>query len=806
MIRKFFRSHTSQYSLSSVFALWTIQGVGVLCWLAGLPTSAEKGLLFGYSSSRLGLLAVALLLTFASAWLYSAAHRHRLQETDLPQKSIYIITLLVSLSAPMIMIILYALAENGTPILNAYASRILPLACWFTLSGLEMALALGMKNKELQITPAKRSYLQQALIALSALAAIALFIRLSGSGITPYNDGSWGTPTTPLLEWQILLAVLSALVFFALEERLNLVQYEAILPISIYLLTCLLWLSQPANPGYFATPPREPNFEIYPFSDALIYAQYAQSALVGNGFIWPEVPTRPLYITFLTWLHAIGGQNYTQVIALQTLVLAAFPAVLYLIGKELLGRPLGIGMAILAILRDVTANISAPFALNYTYTKLYFSEIPAALLISIFTLLIIRWMRQEKPAWYTLMAGGILGLASLVRLQSGILISAVALVAFFVIKNRTRWFWGMFWMAFGIILAIIPWVARNYVATGGIVLDNPISQTMVLARRWGGDNGNELIPRLPDEGDAQYSSRMSALALANLKKDPGRIIGSAVNHFFNNEIANLLIFPLRDKLENPKELLWPERAFWQSWRGKATAGQIPFIVFYTLLAGLGLASAFQKSHLTGLLPLALSLIYNAWTALFLSSGDRFLVPIDWTTSMYLFLGLFTLSSLILTGRLPSQNPAEIPAQTPAKQNIKALILTGMIIAFLGASIPLTELAFPKLYPESITAAQKESATPLEIRVRGRAIYPRWYDAGDGEPGSAKLGYGKDTQARLVFFLTGETNSLVIFSTETPPAYFPHASDVSIEGTIQNGVIFAEKITVKTSQQTVEYTH
>ncbi|MCX6064453.1 MAG: hypothetical protein NT121_01670, partial [Chloroflexi bacterium] len=120
--------------------------------------------------------------------------------------------------------------------------------------------------------------------------------------------------------------------------------------------TCFLWLAQPILPGYFATPPRAPNFEIYPFSDALIYAQYAQSALVGNGFMWPDVPTRPLYITFITWLHVLAGQDYIRVIFLQTLVLAAFPAVLYLLGKEVAGRPLGLGLALLATFRDLTAN------------------------------------------------------------------------------------------------------------------------------------------------------------------------------------------------------------------------------------------------------------------------------------------------------------------------------------------------------------------------------------------------------------------------------------------------------------------
>jgi len=49
------------------------------------------------------------------------------------------------------------------------------------------------------------------------------------------------------------------------------------------------------------------------------------------------------------------------VIALQTLVLAVFPLSLYLLGKELGSRPLGLAAALLVVLRDLTSNQVAPF-------------------------------------------------------------------------------------------------------------------------------------------------------------------------------------------------------------------------------------------------------------------------------------------------------------------------------------------------------------------------------------------------------------------------------------------------------------
>jgi hypothetical protein len=794
-----------------LFILWAIQGLAAFIWLVSLPTNTENGILFGFSASRLVLMGVMLALTAISAGLYWWQRGSNFQIPERLYWAIYLPAVILSVSAPAGILILRELGKSSDYIYGAYAARLAPLAFWLALSAFELALLMASQKWEPSVEAKNetRLFFRHLLFALIALGIVGVFITTSKFGITPYNDGSWGEPTTPLLEWQIILALCSSLIFLNLEERWKWFQKDNLICLFIYIFTCLIWLSQPINPGFFATPPRAPNFEIYPFSDALIYAQYAQSALVGNGFIWPEVPTRPLYISFLTWLHAIAGQDYNHVILLQTLVLAFFPVVLFLIGKELAGRPLGLGLALLAVFRDLTANVAAPFALNYTYTKLFFSEIPAALLISLFTLLVIRWMREPKPPWYALVAGGLLGLSSLIRLQSAVVLAVVIPISFFIVNNRKKWLMGSIFIVLGVALALLPWLARNYRATGGIVLDNPISQTMVLARRWSGDNGNTLIPKLLGENDAQYSSRMTGLALSSLRTEPGRILGSAVNHFFNNEIANLLVLPLRDHLDNPGELIWPSRAFWQTWKGQPTPGQIPLIAFYLLLFGLGLAAAFHKNRLLGLLPLALSLVYNAWTALFLSSGDRFLVPVDWAVYLYPFLGLLTLGSLVLKG-VPStgvflSNINPISLQEHTIISWKKVCLIAILILFCGASIPLTEFIFPQKYPTlNAESLSTSNGTNVLVSLQGRAIYPRWYEAGEGEPGTAKLGYGKSDQSRLVFFLVGEKNSLVIFPSRNLPEFFPNVSDVTITGIFEDGVVNAVKIDVFKDGRSAEY--
>ncbi len=775
----------------TLFAIWTVQGFLAFLWLIFLPSNTGS-----FSTGRWILLSISLTLSAFSAlaWLRFRTRSTPPTLAPVTHNILYLLALAAALTAPLTLLTLHALGQvNYT--YSAYASRLTPLAAWFTLSGLEW-LYLHRPNRPLPIQ------VRPLLIILFSLALIAFLIAITGWGLTPSHDGSFGHPATPFLEWQILLALVIGIAATYFLPRLSPTRLDQFAFLLVYLFTCLLWLSDPLIPGFFATPPRAPNFEPYPFSDALIYAQYAQQALVGEGLLWPDIPTRPLYVSLLVWQHTLAGQNYHNIITLQTLWLAFFPACLYLLGKELGSRPLGLILAILAALRDITTNHAAPFALNYTYSKLYFSETPTALFLTLFALLAIRWVKSPKPGWYALLMGGILGVAALIRLQSAILLAPLALVSLVPLwkTRRVEWLRGLAWMTLGLALALAPWLTRNYFASGGLVLDNPISQSMVLARRWSGSKGNEGIPRLPNETTAQYVHRLNQMSIEHLKRDPERILSGAINHFFNNLITSLHVFPVRDRLTAPGELIWPARAFWQT-----DFRPTPLTMLYLILFALGLTAAWTSLRWAGLLPLALSLFYHAWTALFLSSGDRFLVPIDWTTYLYQAWGLLLLGQLAISGLRDNPSAwqtAPLNGETPASGvKIPAwgqVTLTAASILLVGASIPLTEVVFPKKYSDNASCPFTPPAN--EICVQGRAIYPRYYKSGDGEPGTAKLGYEVGDEARLVFWLAGPQPGLVIFPLETDPAFFPHAADVWIVGEMDGDALRASAAQVKKNGQ------
>jgi hypothetical protein len=777
-----------QTYLKIIFGLWGLQALISMLWLLNIPTDLDNG----FSTPRLILLGISCLLLMTSLTLYFYTHLPIRDYFDMKvyQKAwdvIYIFLWLILFISSITIIILYSLRAGNQFV--AYAQRLTPLAGWFFLSALELFLFIILSRYEnaKETLSSFKSLYKKIIFTFLAFMPIVLIVAITKIGMTPGLNV--GPPAIPLLEWQIILAVVVAMFFWIYRKHAT---FERWLPFIIYVFTLTLWLSQPINTAYTATPPRAPNFEIYPFSDPQIYAQYSQSALVGNGFLYPDVPSRPLYVAFLTWAHLIGQQDYNHVVIIQSLWLAFFPVILYLLGKEFGSRSLGVMLAVLIAFRDVNANIAVPFANNVSYSKLFLSEMPLALCISLFTLIVLRWLRNnQQSTWMPLLIGSILGAATLIRTQSIALTFVIIAFALIYISNRKQFIKSVFLLLLSVFITLSPQLARNYMATGGITLDNTVSQIMTMAMRWGKDLPSETFTRQKDESEADFSNRMTQVVIESFKHKPQVILQTAANHFLNSEIVSLMILPARNEIHSPIELLIPNRMFWSSLR----TNQIFVFSFYLFLFGLGIVVAFQRQKWLGLLPLALGFIYNAWTALFLSSGERFVIPLDWSILLYQLFGLIGLGTLILsftrnanqtasfwTWRLHTNQQVFQYPENSARQKI---ILTGICVLLLSIFTPFTEFIFPQKYdmPTRQEVTQITGVVPKdsEIIIYGRAIYPRYYESGDGEPETAKLGYGESDIPRLVFFIVGTENSLVIFELESSPEFFPHTADVYLIG-------------------------
>lgn len=660
-----------------------------------------------------------------------------------------------------------------------------------------------------------QKFIFNVIIVFAILGLITFIISITGLGILSSYKGDWqrGLPAVALLEWQILLACIFCLVMFFVESKKRIIETPYLdlwICIAVWLSASVLWLSQPVIPNASALNPHEPNFEIYPFNDAQTYDEFAQSALVGNGFGDNRIPQRPLYIVFLIFSHALFGQDYNNIIFFQTLVFTIFPALLYLFGREFFSRPIGISIALLAILRDYTSNFVSPFTGNLSYSKLYLSEIPTAILLILFLLIGIRWIKAGFPIFSGFLLGGILGCAMLIRTQVIVALPVIILFAFlFQPKEIKPLIKNIFLMLITAACVVAPWLWRNWNLTGEFIFDSPESQTANLALRYSRLNGIEpnIMP-MSGESNAEYTARLNQLAKDAITSNPWGAVWGISNAFLNHGVNNILLFPLRNELRNINELWIPTDAFWQKWEGAPNFSQSILITFYIFLFGLGLTVAWMRNRWLGLLPLALNLIYNLWTSLALLSGQRFMLTMDWSIYMYYMIGLFALfggflfvldGTRLMVVEWVKANPYKMTAPASTVQWKKYLIF-GLIFFGVGLSLPITEKIFPDKYPRlpqnelliellassslnqpnfNSACLQKLADSKALSFIQGRAIYPRYYAAGDGERFTDSVGYKVVDEGRLVFNLVGQANGRFIFKISQPPDFFPHASDVTL---------------------------
>jgi 4-amino-4-deoxy-L-arabinose transferase-like glycosyltransferase len=838
---------------SALFALWTLHGLVALLQFISLPAE-------GFSLARAAMVFVLLgwiifcaALTL-SAWNESARMFNLLAFIQKPNvKDIIFISSVLTVLARVFLAFLHVWSvAAGNFSYSGYVKQLDPVLNLITFVAAEIAalvLFFAFRNWR-ESKNEFQGFIKKLIIVLTALGLVALLIHQTGLGITPGYQGDWsvGIPAVPLLEWQIVLACVFCVGMVVLESKqqfAGIKNRDAWICFAVWVIAAALWLSQPVVTSSSALEPREPNFEIYPFNDAQVYDQYSQSVLIGGGYGNRVIPQRPLYIVLLVLMHVVAGQNYDSVIILQSLLFAFFPVLLYLFGKEFFGRPIGIAIALLAILRDFTSNMVAPFTGNLSYSKLYLAEIPTALLLVLLLWVGLRWIKSGFPLFTGFLLGGILGVGMLLRTQ---VVTALPVLILFALLTRPKLILPALKSSalalIAIAIVVSPWLMRNRQLTGELIFDNPTSQTINLALRYSRLNGKEIdVMPQPGESDAAYNDRMIAIARSEISSNPWGAVTGVANFFINHGINNILLFPMRYEIKSFSELWKPANSFWQGWRENLRLPQFFLLGFYVFLFGLGVAFVWQRLGWLGLLPLGVNLAYNLWTSLALLSGQRFMLTMDWSVYTYYMIGLFGLLSVLLFGlergrkliqdwyaqnqinyidEWEEKSPyhrahgdhrdfkrvSSVDSVTSVvdkqedrlhieKTNWRRYVVSGVVFLGIGASLWLVELAFPQRYSsasqsELMNRVVSSSSFKLDAAcfqkvitanginlVQGRALYPRYYWADDGETFTDSFGYKKEDKGRIVFEMIGPNGGRLVIPIAEPVEFFPHAADVTL---------------------------
>ena len=312
---------------------------------------------------------------------------------------------------------------------------------------------------------AQKKTLIIVLISLSVFALIWIFIAKTGMGLW-VTDGYWYGAGVPILGLQVLFAFAIGMGVFFLERSSLKAYFPTRLDLFIFFLlwgiTAFLWSREPLRPSFFAPGPYLPERAYHPYSDAITFDIGSQFALIGQGIYNGVFFDRALYMAFLTFLHALAGQDYTQVVTLQAAIYGVFPAILYLLGKAIHSRSFGSTVAVLAMLRGMN-GIAAGSMINLANQKQMLTDFPTVIFVAWFTLMMVWWLKDPaKNYLYALWAGGVAGLAIMLRTNALFLVVFALILAGIVYwRQKLRGMLIGFLIVFTMFASTFAWGAYN---------------------------------------------------------------------------------------------------------------------------------------------------------------------------------------------------------------------------------------------------------------------------------------------------------------------------------------------------------
>jgi hypothetical protein len=800
------------------FLLPAFLALAAIAEMVFIPSDPKNSAFLGLSASRLALLgflcAAAIFFTVLAGlfWKQPARMQGWLQ-AKLREKTFLAGVCTASVLMLVASYIILAIPDRYLHEYYAVHERARPLLAWLCLVSLQATCSLLAWSSipRLKAEPDARykKIIRVGATVLAALAGIWIFSGLTKVGLWPGN-AFWGKAGVPVLWLQILLALTISIamqLFFikksdSLEKKAWL---DVGICIAIWLAACLLWSNQSFIPGVFSTPARPPAFQIYPDNDALSFDSAAQNLLSG-GKSFLGMDDKPLYISFLAILHMLVGSDYSTLYLLQIAVFALIPLIGYLLGKTLHSRQLGVMFAVVLVFREQNA-IALTNIIQVSTSKMMLSEMLAMLGVLLFTLILVRWLKKPDPLGPQLwVAGGVLGLTGLVRLNALTILPCAILAIGLALKFKWRtWLPAAVLFVAFVGISILPWSMQSYSTTndplafitgktGGVIFNN--RYTPVITEQQ--PTATPAAPA-PDEPPEQK--------LKNTRLEKYFLLGKNIGeHYIHNLISMVVMLPPSGSLYQLSDMVI-RLPYWKLyWNGELQADAYLIIFMVLSVTSLGLATAWLRSRAAGSAPLLVVLGYNISTALALTSGGRYMVPMDWCVLLYFSIGVVEITRWALTayGWLP-RNSEPIPTSGTLKKpaNYVRFALVPLVFLAFGSLPVLFANLPPTRYPpasktdlarviasipelstgensDAVSSMLKDSSLRIE---HGRVLYPRYYPAFQGEIDlvNGPILTNRNNFDRLTFYLIGTSNVPVILPISDIPNDFAAGADVWVAG-------------------------
>lgn len=794
-----------------------VTSVLVLAGVISSPSEAQRAVAFGLSIPRLAIVLSLLAALILFAWLGSRALRdqvwaERFVDTWFKRGTLSRWTAWssgISLGLGWIGCFLPAYRLGAW---SEYWVRLQPAMVFILLVSLATLIVLVLvRIKNMDIAPIK---LGLPIFAFSSL--ILGTLLFSGFGMAS-SDDFWYGAGVPILVSQLMAVILSGVVFLQFEPRWRSTRVDVFICFFIYVMTAVLWSQTPLKRSFFFTAPSAPNGAFFPFADAAIFDTASQFSLIGERFfIYNSMFfERPLYLSFIAYLHAVFGQNYETIMAVQAWIFAILPVLIFLIGRSLDFRSVGFASAVAAMLRGLV-SLSASNLIDLANPKVILTDFPAAIGIALIVLLTCEWLKDPSRKWhYPLWLGGAIGFTLMLRTNALIFLVFVPLYALIRLSTRRKqWLFSSFLILFGVVSITLPWEFRN-LSLGGMMYSPIVTkfQNVIQTRyEW---------PAVPDSSIPQEQS-LAWMTLKNTQpiivlyrantpvqgnSSCDTVICFSANHFLHNIVTSLLILPTSPFMDDLRYLVKERSPYWQTnWDGSLT-GIATVILFLNLFfITLGIALAWKRQGPSGLTPLVIFIVYNISNGLARTSGGRYIVPVDWIVVVYYLLGVLWIitwvanmigvSSKIFSAPLAPDLSTRITSDQYISKSLG--VITTLLL--FGALIPLSENLYLPRYQNlepgetlSDNRALLEQAglklydldtflqTPDADILVGRALYPRFYKMNQGEFLGAFYPYNTLQFPRTAFKLIGPAGESSIVLPGNVPANLQHTGDVLVLG-------------------------
>ena len=490
--------------------------------------------------------------------------------------------------------------------------------------------------------------------------AIVVLLFLFTVWIFPKLSAQLWWSSVPILITQIFVAwVIATFVmlvpssFFRGIPALIKKRLDFFIFIFIWVISAILWVNQPVDfesEEYSLTPqqqqfimPRRPNYEFYPRFDSETYFNISESIVTGGG-IYRSID-KPFFLAIESFINWMAGGSFEKMLDFQTMLLASFPAVVFLLGSKLHSRISGLFAASLAVMQGIN-GIRLMASTKVLLSEPFMQLCTAAIALSAF--LAFKANGKERIMRF-LFLGGILGLSTLIRLNTIVLVPFITLIALIFYSRERKTFYltaGVFFI--GIFMAFTPWMIQN-----SVVSKHPFAFVLTKFR---GVIINRRYDRINEKIELYEASEMDIEELQDpeITEAPNESVPDVstikpsipitiLRHFLNNIITSFSTLPGSGI---PQDLIYGSRnqRYWAGYNTTLYKGVDPaFFVINLLILSIGASSLIKKYQVIGFIPIAVFVGYQLSNGIAISSGHRYAQPVSWIIFFYYAIGLITIS-------------------------------------------------------------------------------------------------------------------------------------------------------------------